>query len=166
MRRCSRWSINSIRDGFVDVLQEMRAQECKLAICSAASAPGSAASAPRLAASAPASAASAPGTFSATSSPGLMCVALLHIHDEASLRLRSSGDQHTKAPSRSRSSKVQQHVVHSFARGQQPVRWLADLHPLADKTAQVLATSLNTILRQVAEPVCAAFGSIGLSERP
>ena len=155
---CSRWTINSIRDGFVEVLQEMRGEECKLAIRSAAFAPVSPASAP-------ASAAAAPVPASAASAPGLMCVPILHIQDEASLRLRSSGDTYTKAASRSRSSKVQQHVVHIFAQGQQPVRWLADLHPLADKTAKVLATSLHRILREVAEPVCTALGSLHLSHR-
>ena len=162
---CSRPTIAQIRDAFVEVLQDLRGQEVKAVIQSAASAPAktsnSAASAPRVR-----SAASAPGSRSAASAPGLQCVSVLHIHDEASLRLRSSADTNHKAPSRSRSSKVQQHVIHVFAEGQAPVRWLCDLHPLADKSAKVLATSLHNTLRRLAAPVCEALGSFEAPERP
>ena len=61
---------------------------------------------------------------------------------------------------------MQQHVVHLFAQGQAPLRWLADFHPLADTSAKVLATALNATLRRLSEPVCSALESIGLSERP
>ena len=61
---------------------------------------------------------------------------------------------------------MQQHVVHLFVQGQAPVRWLADLHPLADKSAKVLTTSLNATLRHLCKPVSCALEIIGLSERP
>ena len=52
---------------------------------------------------------------------------------------------------------MQQHVVHLFAQGQAPVRWLADLHNFADKSAKVLATSLNATLRHLCKPVGCAL---------
>ena len=79
---------------------------------------------------------------------------LLHIHDEASLRLRSSTDASGSAPSRGRSSKVQQHVTSVHFQGQQPLRWHAELDALSNKTAHVLATSLHRLLRMVAAAVC------------
>ena len=73
---CGRTNITRTREVVGEVLQEMRARECKRAICAVASAPGSAASAPVAAASAPASAASAPASRLAASSPGLMCITI------------------------------------------------------------------------------------------
>ena len=164
---CSRTSITRIRDAFVEVLQDMRAREVKLVIGSAAGAPASAAKAPGSAALTPGSAALTPGRRSAASSRRLHCVAVLHIHDEASLRLRSTADTDTiTARNRSRKSSVQQHVVQLFAQGQKPVRWLCDLHPLGDKTAKVLATSLDLILRNLAGSVSEVFASVDCSERP
>ena len=149
---CSRTHINSVRNAFAEVLQEMRGKQCASVIASAAPAP------------VPISAASAPR--SAALAPSFACAAILHIHDEASLRLRSSASTDTQAPSRSRSSKVQQHVIQVFARDKEPVHWPAELHPLADKSAKVLATSLHTTLRSVVDSVCPALGSVATSDRP
>ena len=53
-----------------------------------------------------------------------------------------------------------------LAQGQEPVRWLADSHPSAERSAKVLATFWNATLRRLSEPVCSALESLGLSERP
>ena len=78
----------------------------------------------------------------------VFCVALLHVQDEARLRLRSAEPADT-APARSRSSKVQQHAlwmhVASIA-----APLLTELDALADKTAATIATSLLATLRGVA----------------
>jgi len=86
----------------------------------------------------------------------LTVCALAHIHEEASLRLRSASAVDAGAPSRARSSKVMQHCAMVHFVGQAPLRWLEELHPLADKTAPTLATSL----RKVLEPVSDAVGSV------
>lgn len=80
--------------------------------------------------------------------PPLVYAALLHIHDEGSLRLRSSMEAEPGLPVRSRSSKVQQHVAMLHLPGHQPIRWLVELDALADKTAATLATSLEGVLRR------------------
>ena len=158
----SRISIDRIRDQFVEVIQQMRGEQCKQVVRSAALA------ATNVAASAPSSA--APGASSVAapgaSVTGIPCTAVLHIHDEASLRLRSSAETDTTGPNRSRSSKVQQHVVQVFVPDHAPMRWFSDLHPLADKSAKVLATSLLTILRQLEGPVCEGMASAKTTERP
>ena len=78
----------------------------------------------------------------------VFCVALLHVQDEARLRLRSAEPADT-APARSRSSKVRQHAlwmhVASIA-----APLLTELDALADKTAATIATSLLATLRGVA----------------
>jgi hypothetical protein len=82
----------------------------------------------------------------------------LHIHDEASLRLRSKGDL-AGAPSRSRSSKVMQHIVEARFPGQPGHRWLCELHPLGDKMASTIATSLRQVLQAVVGAVADGFGA-------
>jgi len=45
--------------------------------------------------------------------------------------------------------RAEQHVTTLHWHGKAPLRWFAELHPLADKTARVLANSLNQVLRDV-----------------
>ena len=124
----SRTSVGRIRDAFAEVCKDF----CRLRVRVAVS--------------------------SASASSKLFCVALLHIHDEASLRLRSALDALPGLPSRSRSSKVQQHLAVLHMSGQQePVRWLAELDSLADKTAATLAHSVERVLRLVGEAVAEAL---------
>ena len=146
----SRPTITKIRDGFAQVVKDMRLREIGLVISSAAKAPDSAASAPA----------------AAHPAPGGMCAAILHIHDEASLRLRDSQEAQGGAPSRGRRSMVQQHIMYLHALGQQPVRWPAELDPLSSKNAQVLATSLHAAFRELAEPTCAALVKAQSAEPP
>jgi hypothetical protein len=106
---CSRSTITKIRDSFVEVIQENNIRQVTLAAAlstAAASAPGTAASAPGTAAVAPRATASVSGSAASAPVPGFFCVALLHIHDEASLRLRSSADTDLGAASWSRTNKV------------------------------------------------------------
>ena len=89
------------------------------------------------------------------------------------MRLRSSSVVEAAAPSRARSSKVMQHSVMIHITGQQPLRWYEELHPLAQKSAQTLATSSWKVLVPVAEtagavvapaaraPVAAARAPVG-----
>ena len=113
------------------------------------------------------SATSRPGSGSAVaSSATFFSAALLRIHDEASLRLRSSGDSAVGPPSRSRRSKVQQHSLQLRLPGQQPIRCFAELDALADKTAQVLATSLHKAFMIAAGTVATALGAAAMTQRP
>ena len=79
---------------------------------------------------------------------GPACTAiLLHVHDEAALRLRSQ--QVGCGQSRSRCSKVQQHVCTLHLRDS-VTEIPTELEALADKTSAALATSLDGVLRKVA----------------
>ena len=83
---------------------------------------------------------------------------LLHLHDEAALRLRSAADTDFGAPSRGRSSKVQQHVATVHFPDQPSLRWFTELDALADKTAQVLVHSLHRVMFDVATTVAKCIG--------
>ena len=147
---CSRPTICKIRDAFVEVAKGTCVQQVKSSAAHALESAGS-----------------APGSASSSSSAAsLPCVAMLHIHDEACLRLRSSADTHLGAPSRSRSSKVQQHVVTVHFTEQPPVRWYAELDPLADKSAKTLATSLHKVLKAVSAALAQGFKSSADGIRP
>ena len=151
---CSRTTIAKIRDAFVETIKEMRTTEVQNAVAKALAtsqegrrhAPGTAAS------------------LATDSAHPFVVTAILHIHDEASLRLRSDTDMQGGLPSRSRSSKVQQHCVWLHLVGQVVIRWFADLDPLGDKTAKTLACSLRKVLLPIAEAVSA--GLHGYDMRP
>ena len=96
----------------------------------------------------------------------LCVIVLAHMHDEASLRLRCSPVADAEAPSRARSSKVMQHSAMLHFAGQEPLRWYEDLHPLADKRAPTLATSLRKVLVPVAETVGAVVDRQQAGQRP
>ena len=83
-------------------------------------------------------------------------VFFLHVQDEADIRLRSADARDGPAmPSRSRASKVQQHVLTIFAAGGQ-VDVPTELEALGDKTAATLATSFERLLRSVVASVLPA----------
>ena len=65
----------------------------------------------KLLAAAAASALGFPAAAGVSSEPMIRAIALPHFHDEAALRLRSLVADRPAAATRSRSSKVQQHVV-------------------------------------------------------
>lgn len=90
-----------------------------------------------------------------------------HIHDEALMRLRSyvvaptvgvAGQMQTAAAanplSRSRTSKIQNNVVHVSIKGHD-VRWLEELQVLATKNAPTIATAVIQIIESVITTVCA-----------
>ena len=79
-------------------------------------------------------------------------IVLLHIQDEAELRLRSFAADRIAVPARGRASKVQQHVATLFTSGgQTPVP--TELEALGDKTAATLATSFENLVRRLAERI-------------
>ena len=141
-----RTTISKIKDAFAEVVKGISFERVRLAGGAAARA---------------SSAASAPGG----ALPLNFC-ALVHIHDEASLRLRSHADVDKGAPSKSRSSKVMQHSATLHFEGQPPVRWLTELDPLADKTARTLATSLWGVLRPIGQVVGEIFARRADAQRP
>ena len=170
---CTRPTVARVRDAFAQVVKEHNELAVRLAAGAAAKSPSSSPAAAHAPSSSSAgapgsSSAGAPGSSSAGargSSPAespanFVCAALLHIHDEASLRLRSSADSVLGPRCRSRRSKVQQHSVRVYFPGQQPLLWFAELHPLADKTAKVLATSLHKVLRDVSATIAEGFGGV------
>ena len=81
-------------------------------------------------------------------------VYLVHIQDEADIRLRSENARDGPAvPSRSRSSKVQQHVLTMHGAGGRVLDLPMELEALGDKSAPTLATSFERVLRSVAASV-------------
>ena len=103
-----------------------------------------------------ASAAAAALVSTAASGARAGCATLLHIHDEASLRLRSR-DAVEEGLGRARSSKVQQHVVRLWLEPGAGVHVPTELDALSNKTARVLATSLLQVLLPVIEDVSAGY---------
>ena len=93
----------------------------------------------------------ATGAIEFAASPNALCVHVSHVQDEAELRLLSS-DPSCRAglPRRSRTSKVQLHVVTLRCKNRSweiPV----ELEALADKTAPTLATSFEKLLKTLLE---------------
>ena len=89
-------------------------------------------------------------------------VGCCHIHDEASLRLRSLDP--TETANRSKRSNVQQHAVWLQAADGAPQQLPVELDALSNKRATTLATSLDRVVRSAAavarrgladdQPVC------------
>ena len=73
-------------------------------------------------------------------------VAVLHIHDEAAVRLRSFLKDAAAAEGRGRVSSVQCHVVTLFAAPGAGHPILVELDALANKSGETLATSLNGVV--------------------
>jgi len=144
---CSRPTIAKVRDAMAEVVKAMTAaaarKAAKQAVAAAVRAPDPPAEA-------------TPGA-SAAPAPGFLAVCFLHIHDEASLRLRSAGKDDLGAPSRSRQSSVQQHACSLFLPGQETLPWPTELNALGDKGARVLATALDQVMRPVATLVGECF---------
>ena len=81
-------------------------------------------------------------------------VFFVHVQDEADIRLRSESVRDGPAvPSRSRSSKVQQHVLTMHDAGGRVLDLPMELEALGDKSAPTLATSFERMLRSVAASV-------------
>ena len=80
------------------------------------------------------------------------CFVLLHVHDEARLRLRHK-DSATGSPSKSRGSSAQGHVLSLRAGEAAPVEVHRHLGALEHKDAACIATSLERALRDTAKAV-------------
>ena len=73
-------------------------------------------------------------------------VSLVHVQDEADIRLRSGDARDTKLPTRGRASKVQLHVLR-LAVGHHQHEIPTELEALGDKSTGTLATSLEGVMR-------------------
>jgi hypothetical protein len=85
---------------------------------------------------------------------GVRFVVLLHVQDEAKLRLR---DKEGDTVMRSRHSKVQVHVCSLWSSLIPSLDVLTELDPLADKRGETVATSFDRVLRDVAGHVAAGI---------
>ena len=140
---CGRSTIEKIRNAFCGVVKDLYFGEIETASKRKASA---------LALGLAASASSAHALGVAP------CNVVLHVHDEALLRLRSSLDPHGPA-SRGRSSKVVQHAVWVDVGSSEPLRFVpTELCALASKRADVIATCIYNVLESVAQ--CLDKGSV------
>ena len=75
-----------------------------------------------------------------------LLVTLVHVQDEADMRLRSGDARDAKLPTRGRASKVQLHVLR-LAVGHHEREIPTELEALGDKSASTLATSLERLMR-------------------
>ena len=126
---CHRRTIENVRDAFSTLAAEVVHSDARTMVAAAAQAFVSAASS------------------ASVKVPQMFSCALLHIQDEAALRLRSfaATDNSLSAPVRSRCSKVQQHALWlKIPTCLLPL--LTELDPLANKSAATLATSLKKAL--------------------
>ena len=143
VKTVSRFSLNSVRDAWVEMYKAMMAKvgadlvaQCML--------------------------------HSTREKADFTAVYLVQVQDEADIRLRSEVDRQGAAlPSRSLSSKVQQSVLTLHGECGRPVQWPCELEALGDKSAPTLATSFERLLRSVVkgilpssrQPQAAAQGS-------
>ena len=108
-----------------------------------------------------------PAAFEDEHAQQKLVVFVPHIHDEASMRLRSyvvANDAGTVGPlpnavvqyplSKARTSKIQNNVVH-VSMTDHDVRWLEELQALATKDAPTIATAIITVIQNVITAVCA-----------
>jgi hypothetical protein len=84
---------------------------------------------------------------------------LVHVQDEADIRLRSREDDGLPVPRRSRASKVQQNVV-DLVTISGSLNIPTELEALGDKTSATLATSFERLVRHIAAGVLPATGGI------
>ena len=79
-------------------------------------------------------------------------VTLVHVQDEADMRLRSGDAREAKLPRRGRASKVQLHVLRC-AVGHYDQEIPTELEALGDKSASTLATSLEMLMRKTIKDI-------------
>ena len=134
---CSRTTITAIKDAFVEVVKNENVKEISSTIAAVA----------------------AQARVARISTPAALCVravVMLHLQDEADMRLRSMKTCNDP-PSRGRSSKVQQHAVTLRVAGS-AVDVITEVEALADKRAVTLATSLDGVLRSTLAAVVEGIG--------
>ena len=147
---CSRFTITRIKDAFVEVCKEENAKAIRRAVSRKKTQADASGQRALQQAAAVAQAAVLWNTAGAAVAAARQEVALvgsftlLHIHDEAKLRLRTFGDNDTK-PTRSRSSMVQQHAVYLHSGEGICLDILTELDGLADKRAETIATSVDRV---------------------
>ena len=82
---------------------------------------------------------------------------ILHVQDEADIRLRSKEGDNLPGPNRSRTSKVQQHVVELVAvHGSLDIP--TEMEALGDKTAATLCINFERLVRHIAAGVLPSTG--------
>ena len=155
---CSRTTISRIKDAFAEVCKEENANEIRRAVSRTKAEADAAGQRALQKAAAVAQAAILRNNEGAAVAAARQNIALagsftlLHIHDEATLRLRTFGDDDTK-PTRSTSSMVQQHAVYLYSGERACIDVLTELDGLADKRGEAIATSVDRVLRSVAKIV-------------
>ena len=155
---CSRFTITRIKDAFAEVCKEENANEIRRAVERMKAEADALGQRALQKAAAVAQAAVLWNNAGAAVAAATQEIALagsftlLHIHDEAKLRLRTFGEDDTK-PTRSRSSMVQQHAVYLHSGVHTCTDVLTELDGLADKRAETIATSVDRVLRSVAKIV-------------
>ena len=163
---CSRDTISRIKDAFAEVCKEENAKEIWRATQSMkaeADASEQRALQKKAAIAQAAVVWNNAGAAAAAARQGIALAGsftLLHIHDEATLRLRTFGENDTK-PTRSRSSMVQQHAVYLHSGEHSCTDVLTELDGLADKRGETIATSVDRVLRSVAKIVGDAVQETG-----
>ena len=99
-----------------------------------------------------------------SAAPPFLGVILLHVQDEAELRLLSSDPSSRPGlPRRSRTSKVQLHVVRLLCKRKE-FQLPQELEALQDKTAATLATSFLSVLQTWMTTVNAALPKAAANE--
>ena len=171
--RVSRESVGKIRAAFVEVWKSMHVTiltqffSTQHSDVEAAHRVGPARSGPLPARGGPGPACGGPepaigGSVPARGGPRpapFLSVVLTHVQDEADMRLLSQNDFNRPGLSRrSRSSKVQIHVMEARCKGRL-LMLPVELEALADKSARTLATSLQGALRRWWSPLVAAYQS-------
>ena len=136
----SKASINRAHDAFAELVKELAAEELSAFVAQNIGVVAAFGAGPSTGAD-------------GCADPSFLSLAPVHLHDEAALRLRSHLDERlTQAPSRSRGSKVQQHVL-TWRIGVAACEVPVELEALADKSAVTLATSIDRAMRQTAARV-------------
>ena len=167
----SRPTMTKIRDAWIGYYVQMHIDECASLVAElwgggtkrpafvpvTASGGRGACKRRKLLAAAAAGALGFPAAAGASSKPMIRAIALPHFHDEAALRLRSLVADRPAAATRSRSSKVQQHVVRVFT-AMGVWEYPTELEPLVDKTAATIATTLDGVLRGFCAAISKSLG--------
>ena len=99
--------------------------------------------------------------MAASNSNTLVCLHLVHVQDEAELRMLSTDSRDgPTVPRRGRTSKIQLNVLHAWIRDTK-FDVPTDLVPLANKQASTLATCFEDLLRKLCSDIAATVAATG-----
>ena len=99
--------------------------------------------------------------MAASNNNNLVCLHLVHVQDEAELRMLSTDSRDgPTVPRRGRTSKIQLNVLHAWIRDTK-FDVPTDLVPLANKQASTLATCFEDLLRKLCSDIAATVAATG-----